>query len=673
MNIIDNKSNGNNNSRWLGGGGKKTYVALLCCTMYILFSSINQFNAVDLVSNHYVLSTESLSILPSRSTWQERSTTAASTTTTNNNTDNNTDNTTQQKQQQQQQQQQQNQNQTVINWDDNNKTPASKSKSNTITNTTKTQQKQQHANKINWNSPLKPPPILLPTSPPTFSQQEKEKKEEAFFFSDYKNAWQDMEDHPTAGFIGQHAFSAAWWQSRDLFLRYKKVEKISASPEGASFEVFDINEENMRVTRDWMDLNVEHMSKWWKTVLDDYNSDPDKQYLERILNIFENYVYSKDRVMFWDSLDMIEKDGTHSDDWLDVAQSTIAVIAFMPYEERALTKWSLSATLMSLVQIGVGRIVVSGESSKESKEIVQEAFDEVRLATKDWKTSTNKELTGFEFCVCANATPAMYADDGPNIPKAALKRLRHVFLNKKNGSKDKIRKCWAGGPTTTMNTTNATRSRTSTIHSHDTDIMSRWKYVYLGEPDLILNTRPSSTAMLGKALKAGGVLAPHRLQPTPHASDFFLQQQSDQSEPPDIKEDDGIANATYLFLIPNIPPKFNRVIDVDHYNHIDIDKNNNISCCDAGNQKPFSQFEDCGTWWWNCGFETLRRNWEDNNADHLLVNKTIIMNAHRMGSLYPFMRLKRGTGVVFVGSESGRMCRPTTGSCSSNTSSKTFT
>ena len=478
-----------------------------------------------------------------------------------------------------------------------------------------------------------------------------------------------MEDHPTAGFIGQHAFSGAWWQSRDQFLRYKSVEKISASPEGASFEVFKINEENMRVTRDWMDLNIEHMSKWWKIVLDDrFGGYRDNKYLERIRKIFENFVYSKGRILFWDSLDIIEKD---SSDWLDVAQSTIAVIAFMPYEERALTKWSLSATLMSLVQIGVGRIVVSGESSKESKKIVQEAFDEVRLATKDWETSTNKEMTRFEFCVCANATHSWDPHDGPNIPKAALKRLRHVFLNKNNGSTDKIRKCWAGGPTTT-NTTNITRT-TSTIHSHDTDIMSRWKYVYLGEPDLILNTRPSSTAMLGKALKAGGVLAPHRLQPTPHASDFFLQQQSDQSEPPGINEDDGIANATYLFLIPNITPKFNRVIDVDHYDHIDTDVGkNNISCCDAGNKKPFSQYEDCGTWWWDCGFHTLRGNRNENNADHILVNKTIILNAHRMNSLYPFMRLKRGTGVVFVGSESGRMCRPTTGSCSSNTST-TFT
>merc|ERR1711865_295338 len=49
---------------------------------------------------------------------------------------------------------------------------------------------------------------------------------------------------------------------------------------------------------------------------------------------------------------------------------------------------------------------------------------------------------------------------------------------------------------------------------------ARWQYVLLTEPDLIVNTRPDALPLLGHALRQGGVLAPHRLQPIPHASDF---------------------------------------------------------------------------------------------------------------------------------------------------------
>ena len=71
--------------------------------------------------------------------------------------------------------------------------------------------------------------------------------------------------------------------------------------------------------------------------------------------------------------------------WLDVAQSISAVIACMtdigPRGEE-LIAWSLSTTLMSLVQLAVGRVVVSGGTDSD-EDLVRKAFDIVAKATND--------------------------------------------------------------------------------------------------------------------------------------------------------------------------------------------------------------------------------------------------------------------------------------------------
>jgi len=426
-------------------------------------------------------------------------------------------------------------------------------------------------------------------------------------------------------FILQDAFSASWWQSKERFLEYTAVENITPSPEGASFEVFfQTGPRNIRVTKDWMDLSVEHMSKWWKTVLHPIkNNGPDLEaYANRILKIFRTYVKSDDRRMFWES---VANDPDQAE-WREVSQSTIAVIAFMSdsgVKGRDIIKSSLASTILSLQQLGVGRIIVSG-ADEEDETIVRKAFEIVSRATKDWDPEKKKLTTELEFCLSADARTG---DDstGLNIPKAALKQLRHVFLKQ---TPESVTSCWmgAGGE-------------------------ERWKYVFLGEPDLLLTTRPTSTQALARELKEGKVLAPHRLQPMPHSADFLT-----------VKTGDGQPRQDGIHMLPHTLPAFDRIVEGDH---IESD----WSCCDAGNKKPKHDYEQCGVFWWTCGFVELRDDWDDDDDsrdDDAIANKgndDSITEAHKIISSYPLIRLKRGTGVVFVGSEIGRTCRPQPGPC----------
>ena len=83
-----------------------------------------------------------------------------------------------------------------------------------------------------------------------------------------------------------------------------------------------------------------------------------------------------------------------------------------------------------------------------------------------------------------------------NIPKGALQVLQEGF----KGKLDHNRTCDLFGTTTKP---------------------SHWQYIYLTEPDIILQTRPSVLPQLKQALDQGLILAPHRLQPIPHETDFI--------------------------------------------------------------------------------------------------------------------------------------------------------
>ena len=116
-----------------------------------------------------------------------------------------------------------------------------------------------------------------------------------------------------------------------------------------------------KMTVDWLDFCVEHLSKWWND-LDVYKKDSllDVVVLQRI----KNYLYHK-----------VQPPQIIADTQTTELQQTIAMIAFAPFKgkgqiakigdpnkkkSQTLTMYSLAATIASLYQMGFGRVVIVG-------------------------------------------------------------------------------------------------------------------------------------------------------------------------------------------------------------------------------------------------------------------------------------------------------------------------
>jgi hypothetical protein len=478
------------------------------------------------------------------------------------------------------------------------------------------------------------------------------------------------------------AYSGAWWQSTSQFINYRVFDVEYGTPiediqEWASIQVFKQSQTNGDVTstRDWLDLCVEHMSKWYKHIVNKLpvvNNDTEvgnntRSIIEgRITDIFKAYVYSNNRRDYFRAalLSLTKKNAAllpQSSPPQLVTQSTLVVIPYTS-DHTNIGIWSFVAMLVSLIQTGMGRIIISlhpTQFTTKNLELVRHVFAIVTNATSVWSNdvvdsissnnnsnnNSNKMWTTFDICVSSDEAYNAWPEGTPpgqwesNVPIAMLRQLTRVLLNKTTPD---VTKCWLG-----ENNDNV------------------WQYIYFSEPDLILHTRPESLHGIGRALLNGRLLAPHRIQPLPHALDFV-----------DIVDNESIVNDTTRF-IPNTPP-FDNVIEIDtfqQHNHppnnqrrVKDDNNNNPiydSCCDRGLYKPYLLHKKCGNFWWLCGYNS-KRSITKENIDLLQQEPAIpwAMVAHKRLLGYPMMRLVSGTGLVFASSESGKTCRPQIGPCS---------
>ena len=466
------------------------------------------------------------------------------------------------------------------------------------------------------------------------------------FSASYSKVNNDPEKSAEANM--RDAFSASWWQSTSSFVSLSAFENMKESPEGASFTVFEARVGHVRMTRDWLDLSVEHMSKWWKVIVGQKKLDISKEegiliqsMEERIVDIFKTYIYSNDRVAIFNSLNPTDA----------VTKSTIVVIAYMP-DPSQIGIWSLAATLMSFIQSGMGRIVVSGNQASD-EEHVQKAFSIVANATSpnrwrnDHVSQQQQPWTQLQFCKSADASSGKEGK-GVNIPQAVLKQLGQVFqkemvadanipevalkqlrIEMEEKTPETVSQCWLGidsGPGSKRH--------------------KKWKYVFLAEPDLLLVMKPNALSGLRRELEKGGVLAPHRLQPLPHASDFESVEGIDNFE------------LTAAHLIPNVPP-FENVAEIDILSTTNQDYD---SCCDRGTYKPSLLHPTCGDFWWRCGYNKMLTNPEI-SSEAIEQGLSSIMVAHKRLMGYSLMRLKQGTGVVYASAEHGKTCSPKIGLC----------
>lgn len=383
-------------------------------------------------------------------------------------------------------------------------------------------------------------------------------------------------------------FSATWLQPLENFLKMN-VDGIKTVEDGC-FQAFRTNPRAVRMTLDWLDFSVEHMSKWWKVA--NVFGKEDAIPFNRAVTAFQSYTRNT-------------KLDTHQ---LSPLRETFAIIAFQPYirtlkndspRARPLTVASLAATIASLVNVGVGRVVVAGMNEMD-KSIAQETFSYLRDTldpnSKDHTLKNNArpvaKIGPMEVgYVQVKSEEAKTKFIDTNMPKGALHVLQHGF----KGDLD-------------MN-------RTIDLFGTTTD-KSHWKYIYLTEPDIILQTKQWALPQLKNALDQGLVLAPHRLQPLPHEADFI-----------------GMKDETRFVKAEG---NFSTVLDLDPLE--------GAVCCDeqAGSYKPWKDyFGSCGTFWWECHFN------KDENSTHSHLTP------------YSLIRLRQGTGIVSLSATAhGRRCFP---------------
>eukprot|EP00977_Amphora_coffeiformis_P029502 scaffold41132_cov298-Amphora_coffeaeformis.AAC.1 len=421
------------------------------------------------------------------------------------------------------------------------------------------------------------------------------------------------------------AFSATFWQSKERFLR------ITLSPiqsvEEAVFEQLrertpdgKVNrlDREIRMTVDWLDFSVEHLSKWWRTM--EYDKGPSPIAYHSIVHKLLSY---------------IERIPSQIPVVSDAMPKTVAVIAFAPYDSslhpewgQALTVVNVAATVASLIRHGIGRVVVVGQDTTgnhENQALVQAAFrlvqsrrnpssplsdwekviprfvqeEERRLAADISRGSSDMRIDQTSVAFANVSTTYSWIVEETNqtkymtlVPKAALEHLHEALRGQSNDPG-----VWLGYGKTPDD----------------------YRYVYLTEPDTILQTRPSAIESIRQQMDEGNFLTPHRLQPAPHKTDV-----------PGYKD-----NRRWIpnyGIMSNITTLFS---DTD-------------ACCDDGLERPKDAFPKCDSNWWACGYTRERLTEADRVAKHMRVHPYALIRLGDPGS----------DVVLHAATNHGRRCLP---------------
>lgn len=385
-----------------------------------------------------------------------------------------------------------------------------------------------------------------------------------------------------------HMFAASWWMTRDRFME-SRLQDIHVVEDDVFVPLRTAGNgwADVRFTQDWLDFSVEHLSKWQKAI--GYS----KEATSLVVGKCWNYVFRR------------AGQGNIKVRLLDTyMNTTLAVIPMgvgdgTPNEGQQIWVAYLAATMTSLIQHGIKRIVVVGHYDMDAI-LTSRAF--TYFVEMDEETTIHldpKKLHNFTFLV-QSMTEFGYVHTQNvfdsyvrrNIPKGALVGL-HAELNVTHGGKHED-----GCP------------RNDTIGSYlgKEHVASDFDYIFLTEADQILQAR-LAPAFWGQ-LEQNRALVPHRLQPIPHGDDL-----------------EGIPTPPDLVGTPK-----------GHHAPVIVLNNSETTdaCCDIPN---FLGEKRCGWFWWTCGY----------------YNKTDFSYFDH----FDFMRLSPdGSGVVsLAGSAHGRACR----------------
>ena len=397
-------------------------------------------------------------------------------------------------------------------------------------------------------------------------------------------------------------FAAAWWMRRERF-QTVPLEKIGSVEGDAFIPILHAGQglKDARLTTDWLDFSLEHLSKWQKML---GNNPIGNELAERVCR---EYVLQRHN-----HHQTVGEGSSYyhiSDSWMN---TTLAVIPYgvsddTPESTQRIWKWYLKATILSLVQHSVKRIVVV-EYYDTGTKLVAEAFQE--LLQESYQTGNygddafaaeslhlqNFRIVSTELAYVrtshVNTTFIAF-----NVPYGALVGLQEAFTGQVKGPPGK--------------------NQGSFLGAHRTRTNEEFSYIYMTEADQILHARLSRT--FWDQLDDNRVVIPHRLQPIPHQDDI---------------------NATRVALqltntaVKALPDSHAPPITLFHSTSSD-------ACCDAPDKPRGPKM--CGAFWWMCGYGG--GSGERGNFSHF--------------NTFEFMRLKRhGTGIVtLAGNEHGRQCR----------------
>jgi len=304
-------------------------------------------------------------------------------------------------------------------------------------------------------------------------------------------------------------FSAMWWQTLEDFMALN-LDDLKAI-EDSSFSAFATGASSdkqpwsrVRMTVDWLDLSVEHLSKYWRFFELDFENESKSQKLllyKQIRNRLDEYM-ARTTATTTAGLGARGLNSTWRTSWgqqegATIATKTIALVTHASGSkplDRQMGYAAAVCTLLSLWQIGIPRaiFVVTPEATVQEKEqLVENVVREVYNRTNRVRSANVMEVvvaTGV-----GNMSDDMTIFDEYNIAKGAFRGLQKAF-SEANQNGEEHRKRWLG----------------------DNYYEGQYEYVYFTESDTILHTRPRALSLFAKQLQLGRILTAHRLQPLPH-------------------------------------------------------------------------------------------------------------------------------------------------------------
>jgi len=432
---------------------------------------------------------------------------------------------------------------------------------------------------------------------------------------------------------------------------------------------------------DWSDLCVEHLSKWWGMMR--ILGDDKPGMFPHVISILDNYIRRH--------LNNMSPSSTTLSSLLPPKElkNTIVMAAFMPYKSqkrgelldetdesksRQLTSYSLAATILSLFNVGFSRLIVIGredngrEFTRQACEILKSILDENRNNDNNNNDYSTEKLTVVlndhddddddnnddgndnTIATIGHSSPSTELNFEPIMEIAHIKIIHGEWMKgemmpgreRKKNSYNIPRGAVIGLQKALMGKLDSIKEQDDWLgRNYD---LKYWKYVYLTEPDTILNLNHNLLPLIRKALDDGISLFPHRLHPLPHETD--------------LPTNNTFNRGLYL---PNHPP-FSNITTLDPFG------DNYISCCDDGLSAPGKQNwtihhgprsetvnEGCKGRWWECGFIE-----HDGSTE---FNMTEVIQGHARLLTYRFMRLHNGIGISFGTNNQGRQCIPSKTSC----------